>query len=145
VWITQDSGAGLSEKIRRNGKSVDWILNAIYIRSGGLVAKVAYKGALVARIVGRVGNMVFAATKGNTQIMRGVYRKDPATEKQKSWHQKYNVADFLWSDLTQAEKNIWRKEVKRPGQSNYSMFMHVNLIRVRDGKEPTRLPIQNGE
>lgn len=72
--------------------------------------------------------------------MRSVYKEGDRSARQLDWDEHYNKVDDLWSSMSDAERNVWRPYAKRKGQSNYSVFMHTNLLRERMGSTLFRVP-----
>lgn len=89
---------------------------------------------VITKIWGRIGNEVFAFTKGGQPIARSVYRQGTRTQKQVAWGVEYNVVDEAWKNLTVEERNAWRKCAKGKAVSNYAAFMKLNLLRQRAGE-----------
>lgn len=96
--------------------------------------------AIVARVIGKIGNTVYTSTGQKRQAARGIYKDSGPSKKQEFQRMIYQRCDILFGGLTEEEKNEWKKVKRGKGITRYSNFMHVNLIRGRKGLPLKRVP-----
>lgn len=96
--------------------------------------------AIVSRVLGKIGNLVYTKSGVRTTTARGIYKDSGPSEKQEVQRLIYNRCDALYAELTEEEKNEWKKVKHGKGITRYSNFMHVNLIRGGKGLPLKRVP-----
>ena len=84
----------------------------------------------VCTVVGGLnGAYVTWRRKGGGLSMRARYWDTQETVAMARQREMYRIVDYLWSELTVAQKNLWRNFKWKRGWSNYAYFMSVNLKR----------------
>ena len=96
--------------------------------------------AVIARLIGRIGNTVYMRREGEAYYARGALHDTKESPRQKAWRGKYSECDILWADLTEDEKLLWKQKAHGAGNTRYSVFMHVNLLNQVAGNPLQRVP-----
>jgi hypothetical protein len=102
--------------------------------------KVERADAVIARVVGRIGNTVYMRSINEAYYARGCVHDTRESPKQKAWRGKYSECDILWAELTEAERTLWKAKAHGAGNTRYSVYMHVNLLNQVAGKPLQRVP-----
>jgi hypothetical protein len=102
--------------------------------------KVERVDAVIARLIGRIGNTVYMRREGEAYYARAALHDTGESPRQKAWRGKYSECDVLWADLTEDEKLLWHAKAHGAGNTRYSVFMHVNLLNQVAGSPLQRVP-----
>lgn len=96
--------------------------------------------AVVSRVMGRIGNVVYTRKGKKRYVARGTYKGEEPSKKQEVQRLIYHQCDNLWADLTEHEKNEWKAVTHGKGHTRYSSFMKCNLLRGGRGLPLKRVP-----
>ena len=115
------------------------IILKFFLKVYNILVKIVLSTAVIRRAVGRFGGQIIAIWKGKITYLRRTYKEKQASELQKKFRELFKKVDALWGDLSDPEKDQWRKAAP-PGQTNYSYFMSINLTRAYKGLPLIRIP-----
>jgi hypothetical protein len=104
------------------------------------MAEIEGLGPVIQRIMGQVGGTVYNRRTKKGYVARPIYLEKAPTEAQKEWRLKYNIVDSFWGQLTEEEKNEWKKITHGKGHTRYSTYMKHNLKRIKAGLPLKKTP-----
>ncbi len=106
---------------------------------------------LIASLSGSTADMTLSKSNLPRPYFFDAYRRKPVTKPRwpsltqlKNPTLAFKYLDAIYSQFSEADKNVWRNAVKRPRMSGYGLWMKEAMFTVTRGYPPPRVPSPSG-